>query len=353
MNSTAPTTTASPAAPGANAAAARVSAHAEADGSGDSALRASGVRRQFGTGAAAVHAVNGVDLEIRRGEIVALLGPNGAGKTTFLDLVLGFTTPSSGTLSVLGTAPRQAVLDGRVGAVLQTGGLLQDLTVKETVSMVAACHARHLPVATVLERAGASAIASRKVRKCSGGEQQRLRFALALLTEPDLLLLDEPTAGMDVRARKEFWETMQTEAERGRTVVFATHYLQEASDFADRIVLMRSGRIVVDGPVDEVTDTGHRTVSALWDGPGTPEEAAVKLGLPDAVVHQNGRVRFTARDTDRLAHALLAGGLAHDLTITAASLDEVFLDLTADGQPAAAADSADVADASVSPGELT
>lgn len=127
---------------------------------------------------------------------------------------------------------------------------------------------------------------------------------------------------------------MHTEAERGRTVVFATHFLQEASDFADRIVLMRAGRIVVDGPVAEVTDTGHRTVSALWTGPGTPEEAAGKLGLPDAVTHQNGRVRFTARDTDRLAHFLLAGGLAHDLTITAASLDEVFLDLTAD-DPAA------------------
>lgn len=305
-------------------------------GSAPFALRASEVRKQFGSGASAVHAVNGMDLEIQRGEIVALLGPNGAGKTTFLDLVLGFAAPSSGSLSVLGTTPRQAVLDGRVGAVLQTGGLLHDLTVRETVSMVAACHARHLPVATALERAGAAAIASRKVRKCSGGEQQRLRFALALLTEPDLLLLDEPTAGMDVRARKEFWETMQLESERGRTVVFATHFLQEASDFADRIVLMRAGRKVVDGPVDEVTNTGHRTVSALWDGPGTPEEAAVKLGLPGDLTHQNGRVRFTAQDTDRLAHFLLAGGLAHDLTITAASLDEVFLDLTADAAVAPA-----------------
>ncbi|MEV4901851.1 ABC transporter ATP-binding protein [Citricoccus sp. NPDC055426] len=329
MNSTAPTATASP------------GATTDNPGPAPSALRASQVHQQFGGGAAAVHAVNGVDLEIRRGEIVALLGPNGAGKTTFLDLVLGFAHPTSGSLSVLGRTPRQAVLEGRVGAVLQTGGLLHDLTVRETVSMVAACHARHLPVATVLERAGATAIASRRVRKCSGGEQQRLRFALALLTEPDLLLLDEPTAGMDVRARKEFWETMQLEAERGRTVVFATHFLQEASDFADRIVLMRAGRIVVDGPVDEVTDTGHRTVSALWDGPGTPEEAAAKLGLSDAVTHQNGRVRFTARDTDRLAHLLLAGELAHDLTITAASLDEVFLDLTADGPPAPAAGTAD------------
>ncbi|HLR44293.1 MAG TPA: ABC transporter ATP-binding protein [Brevibacterium sp.] len=294
------------------------------------ALHAAGVHRHFGNGPRTVHAVDGVDLDIHRGEIVALLGANGAGKTTFLDMLLGFTNPSSGSLTVLGGSPKHAVRRGRVGAVLQTGGLLHDLTVRETVSMVAACHAAHIPVDAALERAGASGIARRKVRKCSGGEQQRLRFALALLTEPDLLLLDEPTAGMDVRARKEFWETMQAEAERGRTVVFATHFLQEASDFADRIVLMRAGRIVLDGPVDAVTRTGHRTLSGVWDGARSPEETAAELGLDGAVAHQNGRVRFDAEDTDRLARHLLTEGLAHDLTITAASLDDVFLDLTSD-----------------------
>ena len=297
------------------------------------ALHATGVRRHFGTGSRTVHAVAGVDLEIPRGEIVALLGANGAGKTTFLDMVLGFTTPTAGTLTVLGASPKAAVGAGRVGAVLQTGGLLHDLTVRETVAMVASCHAAHIPVDAALERAGATGIGRRKVRQCSGGEQQRLRFALALLTEPDLLLLDEPTAGMDVRARKEFWETMQTEAERGRTVVFATHFLQEASDFADRIVLMRAGRIVLDGPVDEVTRRGQRTLSAIWDGPRSPDEVAADLGLGEEVTHQNGRVRFTTEDTDGLARVLLGEGLAHDLSITAASLDDVFLDLTSDDAP--------------------
>ena len=299
------------------------------------ALHATGVHQHFGTGSRTVPAVAGVDLEIQRGEIVALLGANGAGKTTFLDMVLGFTTPASGTLTVLGESPKTAVSGGRVGAVLQTGGLLHDLTVRETVAMVAACHAAHIPVDAALERAGATGIARRRVRKCSGGEQQRLRFALALLTEPDLLLLDEPTAGMDVRARKEFWETMQTEAERGRTIVFATHFLQEAADFADRIVLMRAGRIVVDGPVDEVTRAGHRTLSGIWDGARSPEEVAADLGIEDAVAHQSGRVRFTTEDTDGLARVLLSQGLAHDLSITAASLDDVFLDLTADDAPEA------------------
>ncbi|MGD6979818.1 MULTISPECIES: ABC transporter ATP-binding protein [Citricoccus] len=301
------------------------------------ALHATGVRRHFGTGTRTVRAVDGVDLEIGRGEIVALLGPNGAGKTTFLDMVLGFISPSQGSLTVLGGAPGHAVRNGHVGAILQSDGLLNDLTVRQTVSMVAACQPRHLPVEGVLERAGAAPIASRKVHKCSGGEKQRLRFALALLTDPELLLLDEPTAGMDVRARKEFWETMHAEAERGRTVVFATHYLQEASDFADRIVLMRAGRVVVDGPVDEVTDTGRRTVSCRWGGPGTPQEVAAELGLPGAVAHQNGRVRFVAKDTDAVARLLLDRGMAHDLMISAASLDDVFLDLTADGTATQAA----------------
>lgn len=301
------------------------------------ALHATGVHRHFGS----VRAVDGVDLSVDRGEIVALLGPNGAGKTTFLDMVLGFTEPTSGTLSVLGTSPQRAVRAGRVGAVLQTEGLLADLTVKETVSMVAACHPRHIPVTEALERAGATRIATRKVKTCSGGERQRLRFALSLLTEPDLLLLDEPTAGMDVRARQEFWAAMHAEAERGRTVIFATHYLQEASDFADRIVLMRQGRVVVDGSVQDVTGTGQRTLSCRWTGPGTPQALAAAHGIPDDVTHQGDRVRFTTGDTDALARSILTDGLGEDLEIAAASLDQVFLDLTADTATETTTDTAD------------
>lgn len=301
------------------------------------ALHATGVHRHFGS----VRAVDGVELSVDRGEIVALLGPNGAGKTTFLDMVLGFTEPTSGTLSVLGASPQRAVRAGRVGAVLQTEGLLADLTVKETVSMVAACHPRHIPVTEALVRAGATRIATRKVKTCSGGERQRLRFALSLLTEPDLLLLDEPTAGMDVRARQEFWAAMHAEAERGRTVIFATHYLQEASDFADRIVLMRQGRVVVDGSVQEVTGTGQRTLSCRWTGPGTPQALAAAHGIPDDVTHQDDRVRFTTGDTDALARSILTDGLGEDLEIAAASLDQVFLDLTADTATETTTDTAD------------
>ncbi len=142
-----------------------------------------------------VHAVDHLDLTVQRGEVVALLGPNGAGKTTTLDMVLGFTEPTEGVVTVFGKPPRHAIAAGQVSAVLQTGGLLRDLTVRETVEMIASTFPTHRDVDEVIERAGVTTIAGRMVSKCSGGEQQRLRFALALLPDPDLIVLDEPTAG--------------------------------------------------------------------------------------------------------------------------------------------------------------
>ena len=186
--------------------------------------------------------------------------------------------------------PRQAVAQGRVSAVLQTGGLLAELTVRETVQYVAAAFTRPLGVPEVLERAGLTRLAERRVSKCSGGEQQRLRFALALLPEPELLVLDEPTAGLDVSARREFWATMHAEADRGRTVVFATHYLEEADDFADRIVLMAGGRVVADGPTDQIraTATG-KVVSAVVADLAAAREALVRGALQGEVDPGRGR----------------------------------------------------------------
>src|SRR6059058_5536656 len=207
------------------------------------AVALSGLTKRFG----AVTAVDGLDLTIEPGEIVAFLGPNGAGKTSTIDMVLGLSRPDGGTAEVFGLAPRTAVAHGLVTAVMQTGGLLKDLTVRETVELTAALFAHTRPVAEVLERAGIAEIADRRVGKCSGGQQQRLRFAMALLPEPDLLILDEPTTGMDVEGRREFWNTIRADAARGRTVVFATHYLDEADAYADRIVLVRNGKVVADG----------------------------------------------------------------------------------------------------------
>jgi ABC-2 type transport system ATP-binding protein len=282
---------------------------------------------------ATVRAVDGIDLTVRQGEIVAFLGPNGAGKTTALDMVLGLTRPTSGTALVFGGAPRDAIRAGRVSAVLQTGGLLRDLTVRETVRMIASTYAAHAPVDEVIDRAGLSVLAERRVSKCSGGEQQRLRFALALLPDPDLLILDEPTAGMDVNARHDFWATMHADADSGRTVVFATHYLEEADSFADRIVLVANGRIIADGTTAEIRSraTG-RQVSARLPEPtrlaGLDRLRAVP-GVID-VSERGDRVAVTTTDSDAVALLLLTEVDGSDLEVSSDSLDRAFMAVTAE-----------------------
>ena len=295
------------------------------------ALEFHGLTKSFTAGRAApVSAVRGIDLRVAAGEVVALLGPNGAGKTTALDIALGLTEPSSGRVAVFGTSPRRAVADGRISAVLQSGGLLSDLTVIETVRAIAALYSDTLGVGEVLDRAGLAGIANRRVGRCSGGEQQRLRFALALLPDPDLLILDEPTAAMDIATRREFWSTMHAEATSGSTILFATHHLEEAETFADRIVLMARGRIVADGPVDRIRATvAGSTVAAVWT-PTDQEPAPEDLPGVTAVERTAARVILTSTRSDDTARALLNRTAAHDVTITARSLDDAFLALTAD-----------------------
>src|SRR5690606_16165344 len=212
-------------------------------------------------GRGVVRAVDGLDLRVARGEVVAFLGPNGAGKTTTIDLALGLARPTSGSVRVLGQAPADAVAAGRVAAVMQSGGLLRDLTVGETVRLTAALFGTDRDVRADLERAGIADLGRRRVGRCSGGQQQRLRFAMALVSEPDLLFLDEPTTGMDVMGRRDFWSAVRADAARGRTVVFATHYLDEAELYADRVVVVNRGRVVADGTAEQIRhDAGVRTL---------------------------------------------------------------------------------------------
>src|SRR5262245_41355904 len=223
-----------------------------------------GLTKRFGS----VTAVDGLDLEIRSGEVVALLGPNGAGKSTTIDMLLGLARPDAGEVEVYGKDPVAAIRDGRIGAMLQTGGLVPDLTVTEIVTLSASLQRRHRPVAEVIARAGLTDAAKRRVGLLSGGQQQRVRFAMALVSKPEFVVLDEPTTGLDVEARRAFWAAMREETDQGHTVLFATHYLEEADDFADRIVLMRSGRVVADGTAAQI--------KALASG------RTIRASLPDA-----------------------------------------------------------------------
>jgi ABC-2 type transport system ATP-binding protein len=282
-----------------------------------------GVSKDFGH----VHAVREVDLTIEPGEIVAFLGPNGAGKTTTIDMVLGLSEPTAGEVSVLGLRPRQAIARGLVSAVMQTGGLLKDLTVRETVAYTASLFADTRPVDEVLADAGITGIADRKVGKCSGGEQQRLRFAMALLSDPALLLLDEPTTGMDVEGRRTFWSAIRADAEKGRTVLFATHYLEEADQYADRIVLISQGRIVADGSGSEIKALASgRTVRATL--PGADTAALSALDGVDSVEVRGDSVIVHAKDSDAVARHLLTRTPARDVEITAKGIEEAFLSLT-------------------------
>ena len=301
------------------------------NGSGEIALRLRGLRKVYHAAEGPVVAVDGVDLEVASGEIVAFLGPNGAGKTTTLDICLGLVAPTGGSVEVFGGTPRDAVRAGQVSAVLQSGGLLRDLTVGETVRVIAALHGVPERVGLAMERAGVTELARRKVQACSGGEQQRLRFALALLPDPPLLVLDEPTAGMDVGARRAFWEAMHAETRDGRTVVFATHYLEEAQAFAPRTVLLDRGRILADGPTAQLRGlVGDRTVVATLPDAGA--RVAQLLALPGVrdVLREGERVTVTGTASDEVARVLLTQLGGHDLEIAAPTLESAFLALTSE-----------------------
>jgi len=284
-----------------------------------------GVHKNFGS----VEAVKGIDLDIASGEIVAFLGPNGAGKTSTIDIILGLSRPTSGEASVFGMAPRQAISRGLVSAVMQTGGLLKDLTVLETAQYTASLFAHSRPVKEVLERAGITAIADRMVGKCSGGEQQRLRFAMALLSDPELLILDEPTTGMDVEGRRSFWGAIRQDAATGRTVLFATHYLEEADAYADRIILLRHGQIVADGTSSEVKAlAAGRTVRVTL--PGADEATLRAMPGADSVEVRGDTVLIHASDSDAVARYLLTSTPARDMEINTRGLEDAFIALTSD-----------------------
>ena len=291
-----------------------------------------GLRKSFSSAAGTIHAVRGIDVSIASGETVALLGPNGAGKSTTIEMVLGLMTPDAGTVSVFGMPPSAAVDAGAVAAMLQTGALIRDLSVRELVTMVASLYPSPLSVDDTLELAGISDLAPQRTNRISGGQTQRVRAAIALVGDPELLVLDEPTVGMDVEGRRAFWTTMRAFAARGKTIIFATHYLEEADAYADRAVLIARGRIVADGPTTEIRAmVGARSIRATLPG----ADLASLRRLPGVVgCERHGEaVTLSCSDSDAAIRALLAAfPRARDIEISGAGLEQAFLQLTGDGE---------------------
>jgi ABC-2 type transport system ATP-binding protein len=283
-----------------------------------------GLRKSFGD----VVAVDGVDLVVAPGEVVALLGPNGAGKTTTIEMLLGLRKPDGGTARVFDLEPHDAVRTGRVGAMMQTGGLVGDISVREVVHLIASMHSAPLTVERALELAGISDLANRKIKTLSGGQRQRVLFALAVVPDPDLIVLDEPTVAMDVESRRAFWAAMRVLAADGRSVLFATHYLEEADANADRIVLLARGRVVADGPATQIKATVDvRRIRCTLEEPDA-ERLARLPGVRAVDVHGNS-VTLACSDADTALRALLAAEpSARDFEVSGADLEDAFLALT-------------------------
>ncbi|MGA3218332.1 MAG: ABC transporter ATP-binding protein [Acidimicrobiales bacterium] len=293
---------------------------------GAGGIRLSHLSKSYGK----VHAVRSIDIAIDAGQTVALLGPNGAGKTTTIDMVLGLTWPDAGSVSLFGMSPAVAVRTGVVGGMLQTGSLIQNLSVRELVTMVASLYPRPLDVEDVLRLTGTAELADRQTTKLSGGQAQRVRFAMALVAGSDLLVLDEPTAALDVESRREFWNAMRAVVAKGKTVIFATHYLEEADAYADRIILMARGRVVADGPATEIkARAGSKTIRATLPG----ADLAALSALP-GVTNADTRgeaVVLSCRDSDAaLREMLCLFPAARDIEVRGAGLEDAFLELTAD-----------------------
>ncbi|MFI0514428.1 ABC transporter ATP-binding protein [Streptomyces sp. WSLK1-5] len=276
-----------------------------------------------------VRAVDGLSLTLRPGETVALLGPNGAGKSTTLDLLLGLKQPDSGGVRLFGATPREAIVAGRVGAMLQSGGLMDEVTVAELVRLACDLHPRPYRPTEVLSRAGIAQIADRKVNKLSGGQAQRVRFALATAGDSDLIVLDEPTTGMDVTTRQAFWATMREQADQGRTVLFATHYLEEADAIADRVLVLHRGRLLADGTAAEIkAKAGARRIAFDLEG-AIDEEPLRALPFLTSVDISGQTVRIQSTDADATVHALYGLGVyPRNLEVAGLGLEQAFVAIT-------------------------
>jgi ABC-2 type transport system ATP-binding protein len=289
----------------------------------DTLARLSHVTRRFGD----VTALDDVSLDIRPGSIVGLLGPNGAGKSTMLSLLQGLRRPTSGTVELFGGSPQNPRNRLRLGSTPQATALPDTLRVGEVVDFVGAHFAHPVPVGEMLDEFGLAELARKQTGALSGGQKRRLSVALAFVGRPELVLLDEPTTGLDVDGRRALWEAIRRQHDAGATVVITSHYLEEIEALAERVVVVAGGRVLEDDSLHNVL----ARVSLRQVTLGTPEPSRV-AALPGVVRHTvaaSGATTFYAGDSDALIVELVRSGIPfHDLAVRGATLEEAFLTLT-------------------------
>lgn len=300
----------------------------------DQVLRFEAVTHHYGKQIA----LDNLDLCVRRGEVLALLGPNGAGKSTTISLLLGLIRAQTGKVEVLGGDPRVAVARGSVGAMLQAGtgvGLPPGVRVDEVLRLVRKLYRHPAPIDVTVERAEIGPLMRRQTHRLSGGQAQRVRFAIAIAGDPEIVFLDEPTSAMDVAGRRVFWRMMHQFGREGRTVVFATHHLAEADQIADRVVVLNRGKVVADGPGATLkAAVASRRVCFVTDHPDYRALNELQ-GVTDVDVRGTG-VSLVSLDADSTIRALVNTEIPFkDLEVTGAGLEQAFIALTESDLPAA------------------
>ena len=281
-----------------------------------------------------IKALDHVTFDIQPGETVALLGPNGAGKSTAIDTMLGLRAPTSGEVRILGGSPAAAVAAGQISGMLQNGGLPEGAKVSELIGLFRQLYRDRRSTTELLTLAGIADLADRRVEKLSGGQTQRVRFALALAGNAELLFLDEPTAALDVEARRHFWQSVDTIARQGATVLFATHYLEEADANATRIIVVNHGRVIADGtPAQIKAFTAIRTLRFSAQAPD-PSELLKLPGVTDVVVNGDAVTVRTSDADDTLPSLYALGPQIKSMEVGGGGLEEALIALTtADNGP--------------------
>jgi ABC-2 type transport system ATP-binding protein len=275
-----------------------------------------------------VLALDQVSFTIQPGEMVALLGPNGAGKSTTVDVLLGLRHPDSGTARVLGQAPQRATGSGRVGAMLQSGSLPDRALVSEVVELARTLYRSRYSLTSLLEMAGLTELARRRTDRLSGGQARRVQLAIALAGDPDVLFLDEPTTGLDVASRRLFWDGVRRAAASGTTVLFATHYLEEADSNASRVLVLAGGHLVADGdPATIKAQLPGRIIRAAMQ-PAPISDLRALPGVLGATANGT-EIELRTSDPDRTLQAMYhRGACIRNLRIDGASLEEALIHLT-------------------------